>query len=136
MTTTVIDSTDKKPANPQALVEYSREIAPMLKDLLHQKELLKDFKESDDTAIDLADAIKTAQEQLKDYLAKEDDAVEISGKIVELENDIKQAVAGAARVCDYKPAELKKFFLARVKETVAKTVDIGTAFAELERLLS
>lgn len=135
MTTTVIDSEDKPKSSPQALIEYSREIVPMLKDLLKQKELLKDFKESDDTALDLAAAIKDAQDELKAYIEKDEDAKLFIDRIKEIENDIKEAVKGAAKVCDFKEAELKAFFLAHVKETVDKTVDKGTAFAALEELL-
>jgi len=135
MTTTVIDSTDKKPANPQALMEYSREIVPMIKELLKRKELYADFIASNDTAIDLTVAIKEAQGQLKDYLSKDEYAVELSNKLADGVNDVKQAIAGAAKVCDYKPAELLAYFSARVKDSVSKVVDKGEVFSELERLL-
>ena len=135
MTTTVIDSIDKKPVDKKALTEYSREIVPMIKDLLYKKDLQKDFRESDDTAIDLAEAVKMAQTQLKEYLEKDDTYKELDEQVKERTREIKEALKGAARVCEFKPAELQAFFQARVKEAVKKTVDKGQVFAELNNLL-
>ena len=141
---TVMDSVDKKLVDPRAMVEYSREIAPKIKDLLYQKELQKDFKESDDTAVDLAEAVKTAQAQLKDYLKKDDDYKAIQEKVDELEKEIKEAIKSMSKVCEFKPADLKAFLQARVKDvmskkeqkgTVVKTVDKGQTFDQLNHLL-
>jgi hypothetical protein len=135
MTAIVIDSTDKPKVSPEALIEYSREIVPMLKELIRQKDLLKDFKESDDVACELAVEVKEAKDKLDSYIENDEIAKSFIERIKEIELDIKVAVKGAARVCDFKPVELKAFFLARVKETVDKTVDKGIAFATLEELL-
>jgi len=135
MTTIVIDSTTKQKVNPAALMEYSREIIPMIKQLIYQKELMKEFTENDETVIDYSDAVKQSQEALKKYLATNDDAVTVNNKIKDISNDIKIAIKGAAKVCEYKPDALKAFFVARVREDVDKTVSKGVIFSELEEIL-
>ena len=130
-----IDSIDKKPIDKKALVEYSKGIVPKIKALLYQKELQKDFKESDDTAVDLQAAIKEAQEHLKEYLSKDDTYKELDEQVKDLEREIKEALKAAARVCEFKPADLKAYFQARVKEAVKKTVEKGKSFDELNHLL-
>lgn len=118
------------------LVEYSRNIAPIIRDLNHQKELLADFKASDEKYLELAAEVKALQDAMKEYLEKSDDGSEILEKIKDLSNDLKQAVKAAARGTDYKPAELKAFFQSRAKEDgVIKVVEKGSLFDELDNLL-
>ncbi len=123
--------TDKK------LVEYSKEIAPMIRDILYQKELLKDFKESDERAVELAEDVASAQDALKAYVEASEDGKAILDKIKELETELKQAVRGAAKDTEYKAAMLKAFFTARQKDdAVKKTITKGDVFDELDKALA
>lgn len=117
------------------LVEYSKEIAPMYRAKKHQQDLLKDFKESDKKAVELAEAIKEAQQALKDYLESADDSKEILEKIKDIDKDIKEAVSGAVNGTKFKAAEIKAFFAARAKENVDKVVEKGVLFTEFKLLL-
>jgi hypothetical protein len=136
MTATVIDSPDKKPNDSKALLAYSREIGPMIRDLLYQKELLKDFKESNEKAIELSENLSNSQADLKLFLDSNEGSQEIIRRIKELEEDLKLAVKAASKVCDFKPAELKAYFTARAKEdAVEKVIDKGEKFDTLEEML-
>jgi len=118
------------------LVEYSRNIAPIIRDLNHQKELLADFKASDEEYLELAAEVKALQDAMKSYLEKTEGSAEILEKIKDLSNDLKEAVSAAAKGTDYKPAELKAFFQSRAKEDgVIKVVTKGELFDELDNLL-
>lgn len=119
------------------LVEYSRNIAPIIRDLNHQKELLADFKESNEEYLEFVREVKGLQETMKGMLEENDDSKEILEKIKDLDNDLKEAVKAAARGTDYKPAELKVFFVARSKdEGVVKVVTKGELFSQLDDLLA
>ena len=118
------------------LVEYSKEIAPMIRSLNELKASLKDFKDGNEEAQALAQAIKDAQQALKDFLETNEESSEILTKIKELENDVKQACRGAANGTNYKAAELKAFFTTRSKEDgVEKVKEKGVLFTELEEAL-
>ncbi len=136
MTNIVIDSVDKPKPNPAVLTAYSQEIAPMIRNLIKKKELLKDFKESDDKAIELAEAIKSAQADLKKYVEESEDGMEYLDDIKAIEIEIKQAVKAAGKASNYKPADLKAFFIARAKEdAVVKVIAKGDIFEDLKKLL-
>lgn len=120
----------------QQLVEYNKEIQPLIRDLIKQKELLKDFVESDEQCIEHASYVKDAQEVLKSIIEESEDGKEILQKIKDIDNDIKQAVKGAARGTPYKAAELKAYFMARAKQSVEKVVDKGDLFETLEKELT
>ncbi len=133
------DNTTKDTPEQQAalLLAYSKEIAPKIQAVLYQKELLKDFKESDETALGFAEDVGAAQDALKAYIEGNDDAKAILTQIKELETDLKQAIRAAARGTDYKAAVLKAFFTARQKEdAVKKTITKGDLFDELEKALT
>ena len=119
------------------LVEYTKEIMPLFTQLQYQKNLLKDFKESDEKAVKLAAAIKEAQEELKAYLENNDDSKAVLDKIKEIDIDIKEAVKAAVKYAgDVKPAELKAYYIARSKEDgVVKVVKKGNVFEGLEEQL-
>ncbi len=132
----VIDSVDKPKNDAKLLLAYSQEIAPKIRELLKKKELLKDFKDSDETALELADAVKSAQAALKDYIEKSDDGKEIIDEIHAIEKEVKEAIKGAAKASTFKPAQLKAFLLARAKEdAVKKVIDKGSIFTELTLIL-
>lgn len=125
-------------SKPQTtLLEYSREIGPKIRELLKKKEILKEYKEENETVEELVANIKEAQDELKKFLETNDDFKEIYEEIKDLENDIKQAIKGAERATDKKfpAALLKTYFVARAKENVDKTVEKGEAFAELTSIL-
>ena len=112
------------------LIEYSREIGPKIRKLIKLNETLKEWKAEDAGVQQFLDDIKGLQERLKEYLAeKEEDLLE---EIDALNLDIKLAVKAAAKNTQYKPAELKAYFVARAKESVSKVVDKGELFAQLE----
>lgn len=118
------------------LAEYQKEILPMIRNLEYQKALLADFKSSDEKAVALAEAVKDAQKALKDYLDTEEYAAGLQETIKEIARDIKTAIAGAANGEKYKPAELKAYWVAKVKdEGVEKVVSKGTLFVELNGVI-
>lgn len=118
------------------LIEYSRNIAPIVRNLAKQKELLADFKASDAKYIELTEEVKELQDAMKAYLEGTDDGKEILDEIKDISNDLKQAVAAAAQGSVYKAAELKQFFITRAKdEGVEKVVTKGELFDELDNLL-
>ncbi len=117
----------------QQLVAYNQEIQPYIRDLMQQKELLKDHIESDEQCVEHAGYVKDAQETLKSIIAESERGAELLDKIKEIENDIKQAVKAAAKNTPYTPAELKAYMVARAKASVSKVVDKGALFGELEQ---
>lgn len=132
----VIDSVDKPKPNPAVLVGYSQEIAPKIRDLIKKKLILKDFKESDEKAIELANIVKEAQADLKKYVEESEDGMEILDEIKSIENEIKQAVKSAGQASNYKPKDLKAFFVARAKEdAVVKVIEKGDIFKDIKQLL-
>lgn len=130
---------------PQALTEYSKEIGPLVRAVAKKKELLKDFKESDETAVALAETVKIAQEALKAYVEASDDGKTILAEIKEAETELKTALKGAAystknTPTPYKAGELKPYFVARNKEkkaqAVEKVIKKGDTFEALEKVLA
>lgn len=131
------------------LIEYSREIGPRVRAIDTKKQIIKDFKETDERAIELAEAIKTATEgakaELKAYVEKEN--AELLEEIKELEKELKEAIKGAARATKdtdrpFKASELKPYFIARNKvveqgkeKPVAKVINKGDTFEVLEKKL-
>lgn len=116
------------------LIEYSREIVPMFIALNEKKTTLKEWAAEDAVMQKMADDIKALQDAAKEYMEKVEST--LVREIKDLETDIKEAVKGAARGANYKPAELKGFFAARAKDSVEKVVDKGEMFAELEKGLA
>jgi hypothetical protein len=126
------------PSKPQlTLLEYSREIGPMIRDLLKKKEVLKEFVTENETVDEYKAQVKEVQDEMKKYLADHPDYKDLYEGIAELENDIKQAIKGAERATDKKfpAALLKNYFTARAKETVEKTVEKGTQFTKLTAII-
>ena len=122
--------------NTNAIVEYTREISPMLRDLDHQKELLKDFIDSDDEAQRQVEAIKEAQAILKSYLEDTADSAEILDKISDIKKDIKEALKSIAKVSEFKPAQWQAYLKARNKEEgVVKVITKGELFVSLDEVL-
>lgn len=125
-----------------ALVEYSREIGPRIRAIEFKKQIIKDFKGMDETALELADKVKAAQEELKAYVDREH--AELIDEIKALEAELKTAIKGAARATKDTPrpftaGELKPYFVARNKPVeqgkvapVKKVIDKGDTFEELE----
>ncbi len=126
------------PSKPQlTLLEYSREIGPMIRELIKKKEVLKEFVTENETVDEFKAQIKSVQDDMKKYLADHEDYKDLYEAIAELENSIKQAVKGAERATDkkYPAALLKGYFVARAKETVEKTVEKGGQFTELTKII-
>jgi hypothetical protein len=126
-----------------ALSEYSREIGPLVRTIATKKELLKDFKESDEEAIALSGIVKTAQANLKAYVESSDRGKELLTELKEVETDLKLALKAAARATKdtpkpYKTGELRPYFVARNKaqKAVTKVIKKGDTFVALETELS
>jgi hypothetical protein len=127
---------DKPKPNPAVLMGYSQEIAPMIRNLIKKKLILKDFKDSDERALELAELVKEAQAELKKYIEESEDGMEIIGDIKSIEREIKEAVQAAGKASNYKPKDLKAFFVARAKDdAVVKAIEKGTIFTDLKKLL-
>lgn len=128
-----------------ALVEYNREIVPRIKELDKKKQIIKDFKETDETAQNLIADVKSAQEKLKAYV--EEQNKDILDEIKSLEGELKEAIKGAARSTKdtkrpFKAGELKPYFVARSKpvekgkpKPVEKVIVKGGTFTELETIV-
>jgi len=112
------------------MIEYSREIGPKIRKLIELNETLKEWKAEDAGVQQFAEDIKGLQEGLKSYI--EDKESGLIREIADVSTDIKLAVKAAAKNTQYKPAELKAYFVARAKESVSKVVDKGELFAQLE----
>ena len=124
-------------AKQVALIEYAKEISPMIRTLMKKKELQKDFKESSDGYLRLLEVVKEAQEDCKDYLAKDDDYAETEEEVKALTKELKLAVKAASENTAYKPADLLAYFVARNKEEgVVKVISKGELFDELEKELA
>jgi len=116
------------------LQAYNQEIQPLLRTINGFKEDLKEFKETDEKALKLAEAIKDAQEELKLYLEDNTTSKDILENIKEHSKEFGLAVKGAAKGTAYKVKDLKPYFVARSKEdAVEKAVDKGQLFEELNK---
>lgn len=114
------------------LAAYNSEIQPLLRTVNEFKDALKGFKETDEKALKLIEAIKDAQEELKLYLEDNVTSKDILENIEEHTKEFGLAVKAAARGSAYKVPELKAFFVARSKDdAVEKAVDRGELFKEL-----
>jgi Mg2+ and Co2+ transporter CorA len=119
-----------------ALIEYSKEISPRIRTIQAKKDVIKDFIESDDKAQELKAAVKESQEALKAYVESDDYMKEIQEEIDALTKELKQALKAASSASDFKPAELKAFFVARNKEDgVKKVVDKAEVFEAITETL-
>lgn len=114
------------------LAAYAKELSPTIRKVLELKELLKEFKSSDDGALELQETIKEAQEELKDYLSKHEDSGATITEIKELEKDLKEGFAAAVKDSDYKPADFKAYLIARANDKVEVVVAKGVTFGSLE----
>lgn len=112
------------------LVEYNREIQPLIRKLLEKKEALKDWAKEDGEAQSMRDIIKSDQEALKSYI--EETESKLVREIKDLENDIKLAVKACAKGTQYKPADIKAYMMARAKDSVEKVVEKAELFQQLE----
>jgi len=127
----------------QALIEYSREIGPKIRNIEKKKELLKDFKKTDEKAVELAQNVADAQAVLKKYI--EDSETSLIAEIKSMNAELTTAIKGAARATKdsprpYKAGELKAYFQARNKTyeqgkvpPVKKVIVKGSTFDELEK---
>lgn len=125
-----------------ALVEYSREIGPMVRQIETKKQIIKDFKETDEHSQELKAEISALQEQLKAHV--EEQNADLLKEIKDLETELKEAVKAAARSTKdtdrpFTAGELTPYFKARNKPfemgkvpPVKKVIDKGDTFDELE----
>lgn len=125
-----------------ALVEYSREIGPLIRKIETKKQIIKDFKETDEKAIELVQAGKEANAALKAYV--EEQNKDVLDELKSLNTELKEAIKGAARSTKdtprpFKAGELKPYFVARNKpveqgkqKPVEKVIVKGDTFEELE----
>ena len=125
-----------------ALVEYSREIGPLVRQIETKKQIIKDFKETDELSVELAQEIKGIQANLKAHVETEN--ADILKELKELEAELKQACQAAARSTKdtdrpFTVGELKPYFVARNKPVemgkptpVKKVITKGDTFEELE----
>lgn len=114
------------------LVEYNQEIQPILRNIEKKKELIKDFKTTDEKALKLQQNIKDMQEELKAYLESDDDIKAYMDEVAALTKDFKEASKLAARSVGKKPAIVSAYFKARCKDNVDKIVEKGEIFNSLE----
>lgn len=118
------------------IAAYNNEIQPMLKVLTGFKEDLKDFKETDEKALKLIQAVKDAQEELKAYLEDNPTSKDILDNIKEHTKEFGLAVKAAAQGSAYKVGELKAYYVARNKETVEDVIGKGDLFSDLNKELA
>jgi hypothetical protein len=133
----------------QALIEYSREIGPRVRDIINKKQIIKDFATTDQRAVEMAEEAKAASEAAKADLKKyiETENAELLEEIKELEKELTLAIKAAARATkgtdhEFKAGDLKPYFVARnkpfeqgKKSPVKKVIDKGDTFEVLESIL-
>jgi len=133
----------------QALIEYSREIGPRVRDIINKKQIIKDFITTDQRAVEMAEEAKAATEAAKAELKKyvETENAELLEEIKELEKELGLAIKAAARSTkgtdhEFKAGELKPYFVARNKpfeqgkpSPVKKVIVKGDTFEVLEAIL-
>jgi hypothetical protein len=118
------------------IAAYCPEIMTLIREVAKRKDLLKDFRETDEHAQELEQLIKEAQEELKAYLETNDESKELLADIKTANTELKMAVKGAAVGSEFKVPMLMKYYAARAKdEAVEKTIKIGEAFAELGTII-
>lgn len=133
----------------EALIEYSREIGPRVRDIINKKQIIKDFATTDQRAVEMAEeakaAIEAAKADLKKYIETEN--AELLEEIKELEKELGLAIKAAARSTkgtphEFKASELKPYFVARNKpfeqgkpSPVKKVIDKGDQFGVLESII-
>jgi gas vesicle protein len=123
------------------LVEYTREILPLYRELFKRQDLLKNFKETDEKAQELTEIIKEAQANLKNYLEENGESKEMMSNIKNISRDIKEAVKAANSVLnegngdEVKAVELAGYFKARAKAEVEKSILKGVLFKDLDDVI-
>jgi nucleoid-associated protein YgaU len=114
------------------LIEYSREVMPLVRKLQDQKDALKAQKESDEQVVLLQQNVKIAQKALAEHLESDDSVTAMLQEIKETSKEIQQAVKAASKGSGYKSKELKSYFFDRAKEdAVVKKVVIGKLYDQL-----
>lgn len=118
--------------NQVELIEYSREVMPMVRAIEAKKQELKEWKEGNEQVAALQQDVKDAQQALVNFLKKNDTVIEFKETLKDATKELKQALKSASKASGYKPAELKTFFFARTKEkAVEKVVEKGELFVEI-----
>lgn len=116
--------------------DYSANLAPTIREVNSLKEVLKEFKKTDEKALELQEIIKEAQEYLKKYLEEHTKMSSVIEQIKDLGKDLKEGYAAAAKGTGYKPADIGAFLQARAKdEGVKKVILKGIVFDVFEGLL-
>jgi Mg2+ and Co2+ transporter CorA len=122
--------------NETNLIEYSREVMPLVRALQKKKELIKDCKDSDENVTTLQENVKCLQKKLDEILADNDDYNQLVSEMKEVSVELKQAIKSASRASGFKAQELKEYFFARAKqEAVEKTVKKAERFQAFEKLI-
>ncbi len=117
-------------------LQYNQELAPKVREILLKKDILKEWKTTDEECLAFAEELEEVNARYKAYVEKAE--ADLLREIKDLETDLKEGLKGMAKVSngEYKPAELKAFLVARAKETVEKVKDKGELFADLEKELA
>lgn len=122
--------------NENKLMSYSREIVPMARSIAEKKEALKDILEGDEEVAEHQRYVNDAKEALDSAILENEEYQKAAQALKELVTEFKQAVKGAAKGTDYKPAELTAYFNARAKDkAVEKTINKGELFVALNEEL-
>ena len=117
------------------IAAYNKELQPILKQIAHKQELLKDYKDSNEAIAELLEEIKGIQEQIKTILEDDVDAKALIEDIKQLTADFKEGVKAAAKGSDYKPADLAKYLKVRAKEKTKEVIKAGEVFEALDNLI-
>lgn len=130
-------NTQANVTNASLLVEYTKEIMPLVRNVEYVKDQIKDFKESNEEINNILEEKKTLTDKINAIVEADDFGKELLEKLKVAENELKQAVKGAAKSVEgVKPAELKAYYKARAKdEGVKKVVVKGEKFDVLDKAL-
>lgn len=122
--------------NETNLIEYSREVMPLIRQLNQKKEILKDYKDGNEDVKLLQERVKALQKELAETLEKDDDYKQVNADVKEISVELKQALKSAAKASGFKAKNLKEYFQARAKEeAVKKTVEKAQRFTTFEKLI-
>ena len=118
------------------LQEYNKEIQPLLRNLVVQKDTLKSLMEGDERVTEIQSEIKTLKEELQVHLETTEDYNEVLAAIKDIEQQVKDIISVAAEFNkEYTKADLKAYFVARSKDKVEEVINKGEVFELLNKAI-
>lgn len=123
----------------EKIKQYNPEIQTLLRQSALKADIIKDFKATDETYLDLMAAVKEAQDAAKAYLEKYENAGEVIQEKKAIDKEIKMAIEAAAKGSQYEDKDklkvLTAYFKARASEKVTEKIILGDEFEVLNGII-